>query len=694
MLSQSKFIINIILIIALILIGSAGIFAEEVNRTEEINVTEEVNIILRDYEKTAENEYLSLYINKKTTEIAVQKASSGEIWFSNPQDLDTMETQARGPKKDALRSQLGIRYYSASDRLFEMDSYNDAIVNDQFQITEIPNGVRVDFEFGKKWDKEDYIPTIINKERFENEVLANLSESDQEFILNQYHLITLTEKEEDKEHLGIYGVNMEALLGEYDIQVISEDMSDKDRRLLFQAYLTEIRDAKSYTGLGSIKHEDVAPLINNPAYILSSDILPWDYDGIIETFQKAGYRPSQIQEDHNQFNFTPPYANLENFKLSIEYILDEGDLIVRVPGDSIEYPVDVIDHTTGDKVTLNLTSISVLPYFEAANIEAEGFMLIPDGSGAVIYLNSPKTGVAPYQKTVYGRDFSVEPIEELGPYLKQDIYLPVYGLSTGSKGYFAIIEKGDSLARINALVAGMRDSYNKVYPSFEIIPRTKVNLGGELDHLSINMYQSHNYDRDIIVRYKLLDGEEIDYSNMAMVYQDYLVKKYQLSKIEPGQDMPFFLEIMGGINKTLPIMGVPRTVIKPLTTYQEAADMISQINKQGISDLTVLYRGWSSGGVYHDYPDKVRLEGSLGSRNDFNTLKELAEELDIGFYPEISFLNVYENKLFDGFNIFKDNARFLNRKYAFIHDEFWIDTYIADEDEMKWILTPRSLNSL
>ncbi|MFP4660889.1 MAG: DUF5696 domain-containing protein [Halanaerobiales bacterium] len=700
MLSQSKYIINIMLIVALILLGSAGIYAGEVNstevsnNTEEISDTEELDSGLKDYEEIAENEYLSLYINKSTTEIAVQKKGNGEIWFSNPQDLDSMENRARGAKKDALRSQLSIRYYNASDRVFEMDSYNDAILNDQFQITEIPNGVRVDFEFGKKWEKEDYMPTIIDKEKFENEVLANLSEFDQEFILNQYHLITLTEIEEDKEHLQIYGVNMDTLLGDYDIKVISENISDKDRRLLFQGYLTEIRDAKEYTGLGSIKHEDVAPLINNPTYILKSDILPWDYDGIIETFQKAGYTPSQIQEDHNQFNFTPPYANIENFKLSLEYILDEGDLMVRVPGDSMEYPSNVIDHITGDRVTLNLSSVSVLPYFEAANIEKEGFMLIPDGSGAIVYLNNNKADITPYQKRVYGRDYSVEPIRELAPYLEQDIYMPVYGLSTGNKGFLAIIEKGDSLARINAAVAGMRDSYNKIYSSFDIIPNTQVNLGGDLDHLSINMYQSRNYNRDIIVRYKLLDGEEIDYSNMALVYQDYLVDKYELTAIETDQDIPFFLEIMGGINKRLPIMGVPRNVIKPLTTYQQAADMISQLNNQGINDLAVLYKGWSTGGVYHDYPDKVRLEGSLGHKNDFNELTGLIDELNIDFYPEISFLNVYENKLLDGFSVYQDNARFLNRRYAFIHDKFWIDTYIADRDEMKWILSPGSLNGL
>ncbi|MFW6021952.1 MAG: DUF5696 domain-containing protein [Halanaerobiaceae bacterium] len=649
---------------------------------------------LDSFNQVNENEYLKLYINEETAEIAVEKKNSGEIWFSNPPDRDSMEQMASGRKRDALNSQLSIEFYNPSDRLFNMDSYTDGILNNQYQISKISDGVRVDFELGKKWEENDYTPGIIGKERFENEILANLSESQQKFILKQYHLITMTELEEDEEHLGIYGVDMKKLFGNYDIKVLSENMSDKDRRLLIQDYLKNIVEAKEYTGLGNIKAEDIKPLKENSAYILKSDILSWDTGKIVNSIKESGYTPGKIQEDHQKFNFTPPWPNIKNFKLAIEYLLDGEDLLVRIPGNSIEYPRDVIDQTTGDRVTLPLTNISVLPYFEAGNIEAEGYMFIPDGSGGLIHLNSNKTDISPYEKSVYGRDYSKSSIEELGPYLEQQIHMPIYGISKGYKGFLSIIEKGDSLAKINAEVAGMRDSYNKVYPKFEVIPKSQVTLEGSLSHLSINMYQARNYDRDILIRYKLLTSENNDYSSMASIYRNYLVDKYDLKKISSDTDIPFLLEILGGINKVEPVFGVPTRTVKPLTTYSQAEDLINKLNNKGIENMAVVFNGWLDGGIEHTYPDKATVEGKLGNKNDFYSLISLIKKKNIDFYPEVSFLNIYHNKLFDGFNAYRDNARFINRKYAFIYDQFWLDTYQSDDDKTKIILSPRSLEGL
>ncbi len=681
MLSSKRFIMYTLIVISIIVFSSVNIIAENTSN-------------LNKFEKVSENELLKLYINNDTTEIAVENKLSKKVWFSNPQNIDSMEKMARGRNKDALKSQLAIEFYNASDRLFLMDSYNDSILNGQYEISKIDDGIRIDYELGKKWDEDDYMPSIVSQEVFENEIMAKLSKSDSEFLQDQYHLISISELEEGQEHLAIFGVDTDKLFAGYDIKVLSENMSDKDRRILIQNYLKEIVDAKGYSGLGSVKHEDIKPLIAKSAYVLRSDILPWDTEAIINAFKKAGFTPVKIQEEHNNFNFTPPWANIENFKLAIEYILDEGDLVVRVPSDSIEYPQNVIDQTTGNRVTLPLTSVSILPYFEAADINQEGFMLVPDGSGALIHLNNKKTDIPPYKKQVYGRDFSVEAVEELAPYLEQKIHMPVYGLSQGDKGFMAIIEKGDSLAKINSEVAGMRDSYNKIYSSYEIIPKTQVTLGGDLDHLYINMYQSRNYNRDIVIRYKLLGKDQTSYSSMANLYQDYLVKKYSLKKLDSGSDIPFYLEIMGGINKTVPVMGIPRRRVMPLTTYQQAITMINQISEYNIDNLAVLYSGWSKGGIKHNFPNSISLEGNLGTRTDFSALKKLTEEKGIDFFPELSFLNVYKNTLLDGFNVLQDNAKFLNRKYAFIYDQFWIDTYQSDDDEQKFILKPSSLDGL
>ncbi|HLV10749.1 MAG TPA: hypothetical protein VKY40_11095, partial [Halanaerobiales bacterium] len=58
---------------------------------------------LIDFYRVQENEHLILYMNRETTEIAIQEKSSGEVWYSNPPDRDTMEQRLRGSAKDTLK---------------------------------------------------------------------------------------------------------------------------------------------------------------------------------------------------------------------------------------------------------------------------------------------------------------------------------------------------------------------------------------------------------------------------------------------------------------------------------------------------------------------------------------------------------------------------------------------------------------
>jgi len=653
------------------------------------------------FDKIAENEYLILYINNKTTEIAVEEKASGEIWYSNPPDRDKMETRARGAARDVMVSQLKIVFFDMGDKMYEMNSYRDAVLNEQYKITALENGVRVDYVFGKEWNDDDFVPRIIAKEKFEEEVLANLSPFDRDFILDQYHLINMVELEEGEELLSIYGINTEEVFRNYKIEFLSRKLSERDQRITIQNILKEIVEGRGYYSINGIKHEDLVPLIHSPVYVQKHDIIPWDKEDINKAFKEAGYHPLKVQEDHARFNYPLPYENVRNFELAIEYYLDGEDLLVRVPGDSIVYPVNVIDHTTGNTVTLPLTTVEVLPYFEAANVEKEGYIFVPDGSGALINLNNNKTNLVPYKKQIYGIDFSIQPIRELQPFLNEKIYLPVYGLKKDDKGFLAIVEEGESIGNINAEVAGMRDSYNKVYTSYEIIPRAMVDLAATenlrdtttLHRLAINMYQSRNYQGDIKVRFKLLKGEETDYSGMARIYQEYLVNKYNLSKIEDTGNPPFLVELIGAIDKDLPVMGVPRNVTVPLTTYEEANIIIEELLNEGLDNLVIKYTGWSKGGIRHNYPDNVKLEKKLGNRKDFNSLLKTVEENDLKLFPDIAFLNVYRDKVFDGFIGYRDNSRFLSRRRAFIYEEFNPSSH-QPGDRRKNILSAGSLDKL
>ncbi|MFW6287950.1 MAG: DUF5696 domain-containing protein, partial [bacterium] len=294
------------------------------------------------------------------------------------------------------------------------------------------------------------------------------------------------------------------------------------------------------------------------------------------------------------------------------------------------------------------------------------------------------------------RDFSRREIPEYKTYLNEDIYMPVFGINQGERGFLAIIEEGDAIADINALVAGMRDSYNRAYSSFSLIPhvRERITSVHELRNLAINMYQDRKYNGDIKIRYKLLQDEKTDYSSMANVYQEHLVNKHDLSKINDDQEIPFFLELIGGVDRTVPVMGVQRRVVEPLTTYDQASKIVSEFRNNDINNIVLKYSGWSEGGYKHYYPSKAKLEGKLGNREDFEELRNSLLENNVSFIPDISFMNVYRTKFFDGYSARNDNARALNRNQAFIFDQHNLATFRAEEEERKYILSPNSLEKL
>src|SRR5690606_21407669 len=108
-----------------------------------------------------------------------------------------------------------------------------------------------------------------------------------------------------------------------------------------------------------------------------------------------------------------PYPDLRQFEVSVEYVLDGDDFVARILGESIVYPNRVFDPATEKPVTYPLTSISLLNYFGASDVDSQGYIMIPDGSGALIFTNNEKTTAAPYNRRVYGRDYASTPNPEL-----------------------------------------------------------------------------------------------------------------------------------------------------------------------------------------------------------------------------------------------------------------------------------------
>ncbi|MFW6016276.1 MAG: DUF5696 domain-containing protein, partial [bacterium] len=430
-------------------------------------------------------------------------------------------------------------------------------------------------------------------------------------------------------------------------------------------------------------------------------------DEMIEIIKNTGYTPENVAQTHMNYNLTPPYPNIEIIKIPIDYILEDDSLIAKIPVDEIQYPEDIIDQSgdygrPGKKVTFPLTSIQFMPYFGAANNEEDGYIFVPDGSGALINLNNNKDQQAApsYVKSVYGRDNIFPQTEKRNN--SQQISFPVFGMKKSDKGFIGIIEQGEALANINANIAGRNSSYNTVFPSFTITTKGTTGLGvdaqefGTLEapHIStagkMDVYAPRNNKGDIKIKYLFLDGKNADYVGMAKKYREYLQQNRNVKQFETPGDIPLVLEFVGAIPRVEPFWGLPRETTRPLTSFSQAQEIIGDLIEKGASNLNVKYSGWLKGGIVHNYPGNLSIENKLGEMNDFEEFIDFLEQKNVNLYPEVSLTNIHNTSFFDGFVPRIHSSRRPDRLIAKDY-EFDYATYQAKDEYERYILSPSYL---
>lgn len=339
----------------------------------------------------------------------------------------------------------------------------------------------------------------------------------------------------------------------------------------------------------------------------------------------------------------------ELFTITIYYTLENESLIVRVPNQEIKCPAGILP-----------LKVTVLPHFGGSSATGNGYLMVPDGSGALIEFGSSKYSVGSYVGNVYGFDTTLETKTE-NPKVEQ-VCLPVFGIKDGSSAFLAIIEDSAALATIQANCAGPYSSYNEVFSSFSIHAYQNVSIGNMENASKLIGIQDTAYSGDIRLRYAFLDTGESDYVGMAAYYRQYLKEKEQLQPAEAEDSVPLNLELLGSVDKLKSTLGIKYQGMESLTTADQAIEILKSLQDKDITNINLKYTGWMNGGLRQELPTSISVEKAIGGKSSFEALRDYTVQTGVDFYPAVNFLTTPSTA--KGYNVFRMAAMQIDQKDA------------------------------
>ncbi|MBQ8136578.1 MAG: hypothetical protein IJ174_04015, partial [Clostridia bacterium] len=358
------------------------------------------------------------------------------------------------------------------------------------------------------------------------------------------------------------------------------------------------------------------------------------------------------------------------FNVTMEYALENGDFVVRVPYDKIRY-----------RSAYPITYLTVLPMFGAAGTDENGYMFIPEGGGALIAFNNGKLSQNSYYANMYGWDYGSERTEVVS---ETKNTFPVFGMIRQGGSFLCIMEGAPSYGGVQADISMRYNSYNWICAKYNVLHSDRYNVSAKTARL-VYMFEKEMPQDTIVQRYRFVNSE--NYVDMANAYGDYLREKYpSLAAMDAAEDMPVSVELVGAIEKKVVKFGMPVNSVVPVTTFDNAGSIITDLTSRGVKGLNVRMSGWCNDGVDQKVLTSVRVIGSLGGNAGMNRLIANAKAQNVPLYFDGISCFAYNSGIFQGFMAFRDAARFTTREqikiypYSAIYyqqDEFFDPFYLV-----------------
>ncbi len=512
---------------------------------------------LPEYDKAAENEQLILYLSKDCSEVKLYDKLTGFVWSSRPAK-EVIDSEASDSYKKAMESLFNFTYVELSNSATKM------VLNTGYSSTEacevskerIFGGVRLNYNF-----------TELNIKLGLDIVLDgyNLAVGiqDKNIYENEEAVDTVAQvKKEFEQEINDIRSACEKVNNAIARDSSFSESKRKSIDLKTKATLGILVELKNQTGTGNLKPSQISLIYDNIDYVIR-----------------------EIKEK------TDLVKELEEIRKRSDALLEQAEVISQ------------------NKMT-GIVSLSVMPYFGAQTAGVDGYALYPDGAGAISYFNKNHPSMSGALE-VYAYTEHQE-IPETG---KNDdrVSFPVYGIKAGENAFLAVATQGDKDFCIHYNPCKTDYPVSNIYGSYTFRKSTTlVSATGEHTYV----YDAYRTKNDWETRYQFLNGENADYSGMAVSYREYLEQTGQLvrSKLLDQTQIPLSLTFfMGAYAENA---GLFRQYIE-MTRFSDIQAFSERLLAQGIRNQYLTSINWSE-----DYG--IKRPWSLTPKDSKSDLKELA----------------------------------------------------------------------
>jgi hypothetical protein len=287
----------------------------------------------------------------------------------------------------------------------------------------------------------------------------------------------------------------------------------------------------------------------------------------------------------------------EGFQVEAVYVVRDDFLEVTIPEAGIV--------EGGDANTL--ISLDMLSFLGATHDGEPGYIVFPDGCGALMSYTSPHPeAVQEISLPVYGEDQFEFGATEV---VHQPAPMPIFGLvredGVGDRaGFLAVITQGDFDARLGVARSGKSMPYNHAWTSFVYRRQGEFSLtGGQPAWL----YEPDLAGGDRQVRYYFMRGEEADYVGMAARYRKFLMQERGAQQMAANGPLMQLLFYMGAERRTWFLRDLIR-----MTTFEQAQEILADLAEADITRLDVILASWGQGEISGRYPQRLPVERRLG----------------------------------------------------------------------------------